>query len=396
MCDLGNFLSLVERIGVLLTTTVNLPELKEKENLIKKLMRDVNPAQVLQCGRFAVDSLSLLIVLQMLSKFMMTPGRLSPLTTDDVASILCNTVLIAGTPTAMSASRYQSLKLVAILVTQYIRPRSIINFLQQLEGSVISDSQKIYILTEIVLSLEAPSSSQALSESSKLLEAYGEEVFSLLLHNQQFEILEKWIDYIPGSLIMGSSLFPVSSFLPLSDYLNLEDIMVKCCQKTDLKEYLSAVALELLCSDQSEYQVTGLKFLAALLKRTRIPSIVVHRLTQILQGYSSGHSRSSNSSSSSSSSSSGSSSGSGASIVDMPLYEAIVCLLEESDALDRETMSLLVLVSAFPSGVERAYPCLHRKDIIDRQQVNEEDSNDVLRYNFSQLREDSRHVCMCI
>jgi hypothetical protein len=56
------------------------------------------------------------------------------------------------------------------------------------------------------------SSSHASSESSKLLEAYGAEVFPILLNNQQFEVLEKWIDYIPGSLIMGSSLFPTPSF----------------------------------------------------------------------------------------------------------------------------------------------------------------------------------------
>eukprot|EP01036_Dinobryon_divergens_P025610 gene25610-34176_t len=347
---------------------MNLPELKEKENLIRKLMRDVNPAQVLQSGRFSLDSLNLLIVLQMLSKFMMTPGRLSPLTPDDVASTLYSTVVIAGSPTTMSASRFQSLKLVAILITQYIRPLSILNFLQQLEGRV-SDSQKIYILTEIVLSLEAPSSSHASSESSKLLEAYGAEVFPILLNNQQFEVLEKWIDYIPGSLIMGSSLFPTPSFLPLSDYLILEDIMVKCCQKVDLRDYLSAVSVELLRSDQSEFQVTGLKFLAALLKRSRIPSIVVYRLTEILQV-----SSRMNNGDSSISTTSGS-----AMLVDMSLYEAIVSLLEESDVLDRETLSLLVQVSAFPSGIERAYPCRHRKDIIDRQQVNEEDSNDLLR-----------------
>jgi hypothetical protein len=208
---MGKFVLLIERIGVLLTTVMNLPELKEKENLIRKLMRDVNPAQVLQSGRFSLDSLNLLIVLQMLSKFMMTPGRLSPLTPDDVASTLYSSVVIAGSPTTMSASRFQSLKLLAILITQYIRPLSILNFLQQLEGRV-SNSQKIYILTEIVLSLEAPSSSHASSESSKLLEAYGAEVFPILLNNQQFEVLEKWIDYIPGSLIMGSSLFPTPSF----------------------------------------------------------------------------------------------------------------------------------------------------------------------------------------
>ena len=375
---MGKFVSLVERIGVLLTTTVNLPELKEKENLIRKLIRDVNPAQVLQCGCFSLDSITLLIALQILSKFMMTPGRLSPLTPDDVSSILRCTVLIAESPTALPASRFQSLKLVAILVTQYIRPHSIVAFLQHLEGT-INDSQKFFILTEIVICLEVPTFSQMSPESFKLLEAYGTEVFSLLLQNQQFEVLEKWIEYIPGSLLAGSPLFPVHSFLPLSDYGYLEDIMVKCCQKTELREHMSAVSVELLRSRQLECQCTGLKFLAVLLKRSRLPSIIFQYLTQILQD-----------------SITGSGSGSGVLSVDMSLNDAIVSLLEESNTLDRATLSLLVLISAFPCGVERAYPCLRRKDLIDRQQVNDEDSNDVLRYKFFELREDIRHVCVSV
>jgi hypothetical protein len=350
MTDIVNGLfCAIERIGFLLTNKSNPSELREKEAIVKKLLRTSVPLDILRLCPFKRDSIELLILVQII-------GRNSAVSAVEVPDRFVVLLLeIVRAPETLRPTRLQILKIVAILIVRFIRPSSILAFVNSLQE--ISDCDRLYMLTEMVVFDGAVKS----TDIRELLASYGSELLPVLLRPHTVDVLEKWLDYIPTSRLVQSPIFTLP--LSFSDCVGLEEVLVKCCTRPMLKDKLFQSACMLLNSDKIDHQLVGLRMLSGICKDALIPTTIISRIVHLIQNVPTS---------------------------DISLYESVLCVIEESNVMTWEVFDLMLALSAFPRQIEIRYPCRHRKDYVNRQQMNEDDLNDVFRYQFFELREDAR------
>ena len=346
----ATFLAAVQRVGYLLTTKPNPAELREKEALLKKLVRTISVDSVLLSCEFPFDSINLLILLQIIGRALQVSC-----TAESASKILDGVGRILASRVTIRATRYQAMRILSILIVKYLKPSSILAFVETIPG--LSDDEKLNIFSEMA-QVEPMVKSAGTSE---LLARYGTELLPVLLRSEMVEVLEKWIDYIPSVTLAESPLFPSS--ISLGDCEKLDDILVRCCSKPELRLNLGDTAMRLLSSNDSHHQLISLRMFSSLFKDSPIPPPVIHRIKTVL---------------------------SDPSIFHIDFRDSVLCLLEESNILDPLSYELSVMMTVFPANIESRYPCRNRVDYVHRQRVNENDPNDVVRYKFFDLREDTR------
>lgn len=344
MADAENLKIAVVRLAQLLQsppTAGTAHELREKENIAKKsIIKIENLVSVFEA--FKSTFVECLLLIQLVTRMVAT-GRM---VNTDLLNWLCGMVSDLHVNPVL---RQHGLQLIATFTLKQYRPDSLVNFLSH---QPMTDELRLTVLASI------PTVHPLVEADTARLTVWSEQLLHLILQNR--ELLEKWIEFIPGELLRDSGFVNTIAHWNKEE---AEEVILKCCRKPALASLIVVDIVDpLLGKGSRDSLVLASRFIGEL---RGLPSAVsdnlLKRLTEILTKN-----------------------------LPVPLrltiVENILALFDDSLYLTVKAVEFLLAASQYPPDVEITHPVPPKAP-----QDDDENSSVALYQRFVEVRVDVRN-----
>ena len=215
------------------------------------------------------------------------------------------------------------------------------------------------------------------------------------MHRCPCDSLDGWVEFTDSQTILDCHLLDHITVDHIT--ADFEDILLKCCRKKELLHSLLPIIATCLTTTLSFSQssvilvVIGLKLATEVIdtiitlsneSRIKIISELISMFTTLINECNNiiqqcQHNHNDN-----------------YLVYDscITIYEHILSFYERLNIIDWRIYESLLLISCYPAAIESNLPCRHRKDIIDRHTVNEDDPNELIKCRIHELRDDTRQI----
>ena len=319
----------------------NIAELKQKENILKKLMFRVDPMCLVH--RFHDHHLELVLSLQLIERSAKS-GRFVVRAPEEFMRVLLDVIRTRKNDPLVVR---HAIALIAVLIVKVLNPAAISPLIS---NSAADDDFRMRILAEI------PSVTPSNQPERDALTRWANEVFPVI-HMHEV-LVDAWLEFVDAQTIISSSFLETLQTTQVS-----EDTLVILCKKPQLSSRLEPFIAHLL-SSQSESQVVLGSRLLGELECERADSLrpmleAVKRL--VLTGLFSVHAR-------------------------LGIVENTLQFFETRKVvMNSQMFELLVAISSFPIGIEKHF-------VLDSDCGDDDASAGGLRRRFQEIRAEIRQL----